>query len=88
MASVLRLFFSASEEKSADSSFGLSSAELLARRLGDPAGGLDLQLEALGDAFQAVGLLVDHVAEGPGGRQPLLSLLRATSSAISFFTSS
>src|SRR5687768_5523584 len=42
-------------------------AELLARRLGDPAGGLDRQLEALGGAFQAVRLLVHHVAEGLGG---------------------
>src|SRR3989441_289641 len=38
-------------------------AELLAGRLGDPAGALHRQLEALGGRPQAVGLLVDQVAE-------------------------
>src|SRR5712691_765787 len=38
-------------------------AEFLAGRLADPAGALHRQLEALGGRLQAVGLLVDEVAE-------------------------
>ena len=71
-ASVLRLLWIDSGEKSACTNFALPCASALRLRARDERRGLDREPEGLGRALQRIGLLVDAVLELVGSRREFL----------------